>query len=567
MTAHQRPASFSSYDADLTALAAAKDAWVSLDVAERIRILREIKRLTCDVAEGWAETAARKKLLPEGSPLAGEEWMTGPLGVVAACDALISTLRGLDGLAYLKELPRRYLPFGQLAVNVVPADLRDKLLVSGISAEVWMQPGISETNLPDTVARAYSEDLPGKVALVLGAGNIASIAPLDCFQKLFQENQVVLLKMNPVNGYLIDYLKMALKPLIDRDALRIVPGDGAAGAYLCEHPLVEEIHITGSGQTHDAIVWGSGAEGAKAKAAGTPRNPRPVTSELGAVCPTIVVPVPWSAVDIAFQAEHIATQKLHNSGFNCIACQALVMPSDWPKKEALLAAVKRAISRHERPAYYPQTAARIAEFANAGRSERISRGDAPPFELLDHATPAHGDLEVFGPAMSLKEIKGEGEAYLRAAIAFANEHLHGTLGAMILIHSKTLRAIGKRRFDLLLAELRYGCIGVNVWSGAGFLLPQVPWGAFPGHSLDDIGSGIGVVHNALMFGKSERTVVRGPWAPFPRSFREGDASIMPKPPWFVTQKHAHRVARGLVSYYGKPAFSKLAAIAWYALRG
>lgn len=46
----------------------------------------------------------------------------------------------------------------------------------------------------------------GKLALVLGAGNVASIAPLDVLHKLFIENQVCLLKLNPVNDYLHDLL-------------------------------------------------------------------------------------------------------------------------------------------------------------------------------------------------------------------------------------------------------------------------------------------------------------------------------------------------------------------------
>jgi aldehyde dehydrogenase (NAD(P)+) len=54
-------------------------------------------------------------------------------------------------------------------------------------------------------------------------------------------------------------------------------------------------------------------QGRANKAAHTPINTRQITSELGAVCPTIVVPGPWSAADIRFQGEQVATQKLHNS--------------------------------------------------------------------------------------------------------------------------------------------------------------------------------------------------------------------------------------------------------------
>ncbi|MEO1704122.1 MAG: aldehyde dehydrogenase family protein, partial [Pseudomonadota bacterium] len=418
MNAHTELDHRAALDGDLAHLAAHKDAWARTSVAERIAILKDIRGRVVDVAEGWAETAARKKLLPEGSPLAAEEWMSGPYALLMACDALLETLRGMEGRAYLRGLPRRYLPNGQLALGVVPASVWDKLLLNGISAEVWMQPGVSEANLAEVTAPAYAvpeADRAGKVALVLGAGNIASIPPLDCLQKLFQEHQVVLLKMNPVNDYLTDYFRAALRPLIDIGALRIVEGDGAVGAYLTDHPLVEEIHITGAGATYDAIVWGAGEAGARNKAAGTPKNTRQITSELGAVCPTIVVPGPWSREDIAYQAENLATQKLHNSGFNCIACQVLVLPKDWDQKDALLAATKKVISKNTRLAYYPGAEDRLADF---GSGDVVERGDAPGLVVSPETTAAQAESEVFGPAMSLHEIAGEGEAYLREAIAY-----------------------------------------------------------------------------------------------------------------------------------------------------
>ena len=99
---------------------------------------------------------------------------------------------------------------------------------------------------------------------------------------------------------------------------------------------MDEIHITGSSRTHDAIVFGGGAEGAARKAAGQPVSTKRITSELGNVSPTIVVPGPWSERDLAFQAEHIATQKLHNGGFNCIASQVLITHDGWELGDRLL---------------------------------------------------------------------------------------------------------------------------------------------------------------------------------------------------------------------------------------
>ncbi|PLM80375.1 aldehyde dehydrogenase, partial [Klebsiella variicola] len=164
------------------------------------------------------------------------------------------TLEQLEEKTFLRRIPLRTLADGRLALRVVPGTLWDRLLLSGIRAEIWMQPGVTRAHLDRYAARAY--DIPpaarqGKLALVLGAGNVASIAPLDVLHKLFIENQVCLLKLNPVNDYLHDLLAQALAPLIAMDALRIVTGDAQAGAWLTSHPAVDEIHITGSRETHD----------------------------------------------------------------------------------------------------------------------------------------------------------------------------------------------------------------------------------------------------------------------------------------------------------------------------
>lgn len=574
---HQTEAWQTALDADLLALAAAKDHWAGTPVEQRIALLARVKDALMAVAAGWAGTAARKKRIPLQSSLVGEEWISGPYAVMAACNGLMQTLSGLQGKAFLAHLPRRQLVSGQLALRVLPHSIWDRLLLSGVTAEVWMRPEVNDANLAAHAAVAY--DVPaahrrGKVALVLGAGNVAAISPLDAFQKLFIENQVVLLKMNPVNDYLTDHLKAALRPLVECDALRIVKGDGAVGEYLTQHPLVEEIHITGAGATHDAIVWGPGSEGERNRASGTPRNRRRITSELGAVCPTIVVPGPWSSEDIAFQAEQLATQKLHNSGFNCVACQTLILSEGWDRTEALLGALRGVISRHgRREAYYPGSSQRTAEFAAHARGhETVDRGPNAPACVI--ANLDRGDTawlsrhEVFGPAMATKFIDATDPAeFLQRAIAHANQQLHGTLGANILIHPSTIRQIGRKRFEQFLCDLRYGTIAVNAWTGLGFLLSPCPWGGFPGATLQDPQSGIGTVHNSLMLEGTERTVVTAPWRPFPRGLLSLQLSLLPRPPWFITNRRQHVVGRLLTAFQYRPGWLKLPRIFMNAVGG
>lgn len=565
---------FDEYDAALADLNAAKDAWVKVTPEERIALLAGMKDGIMKVAEGWAETSARKKGLVPGTPISGEEWIAGPYATMAGVNAFMGTLNEIDEKAFVDHLPKRELSTGQLGVKVLPHSIWDRLLLSGVSAEVWMQKGVNQANLKKHAAIAYDvpvKDRVGKVALVLGAGNVAAITPLDVLQKLLLEDQVVILKMNPINDYLTDFYKIAMKPFIDSGYLRIVKGDAKGGAYLCDHPIVEELHITGSDATHDAIVWGVGAEGTANKKAGTPKNAKRFTSELGSVSPTIIVPGPWTAADIRFQAENIATMKLHNSGHNCIATQALVMPKGWSKGSALLDELKKVIAASTRPTWYPGAEGRLQSYAeHGGKVEKIARGrNAPSVVIGEISEDSYNrSCEVFGPALGIKELDAsDAEAFLVAAIDYANTELWGTLGANILIHPKTIRKIGKTRFEKILANFRYGTIGINGWCGLGFLITACPWGAYPGHTLEDIGSGIGTVHNAFMLENTEKVVVQAPWRPFPRGIMSGQFTLLPRPPFFITNKKQHRIGELLTRFQYKPSWFKLPRIFLNALLG
>ena len=567
-------------DRDLQALAQQRSAWVQTTVEERIALLRGIQHALKPVCQRWADLCVQHKGIRPGSPLAGEEWLSGPYGLMAYCNARVQTLGQVRGKHHLDALPKRRLANGQLAVRVLPSNWWERMLLSGISVDVWMQPGVTAHNLAEHTAALYDPASPvgktGKLALVLGAGNISSIAPLDALHKLFAENEVVLLKLNPINDYLQEVLEIALQPLIAKGLVRLARGAADVGQYLCQHPLVETLHITGAGASHDAIVWGPDPQ--KAKALGVPANTRQITSELGAVCPTIVVPGPWSDADIRFQAEHVATQKLHNAGFNCVACQVLVLPADWERKDAFVTALEQALRGSEaRGLYYPGSAERLQAFASQYPDiRRLQRGHAAAGEgdavllapLHSSSSPAATRSEVFGPALGICELPGSDPAdYLAQAIAYANDQLYGTLGANIVIHPATLARIGRPRLEALLADLRYGTIAINAWTGVGFMSPQATWGAFPGHTLQDVQSGIGVVHNSCLFDRPERTVVEAPFRPFPRNLGSAPFSLLPRPPWFITHRRARQLGQLMTAFQYQPRWRKLPRIFFHALLG
>jgi acyl-CoA reductase-like NAD-dependent aldehyde dehydrogenase len=408
------------------------------------------------------------------------------------------------------------------------------------------------------------------VALVLGAGNVAAITALDILHKLYTEGQVVIAKMNPVNAYLRPHFERIFTEFVGRGWLRFVDGGAAEGAYLAAHEGVDTIHVTGSDRTHDALVWGTDDRADRRRRADTPLLTKPFSSELGGVSPCIVTPGPWSAADFRHQAELIVTSKMNNSGHNCIASQVLVLPSEWDGTERLLTEIRTVLrALPPRSDYYAGASERLAAVRRAHpRAESHADGDSRLLvpDITDHDDPLI-TTEVFASALGVVRLPGATPAeFLRRAVDFANDTLPGTLGATLIVHPRTERENGPA-VELAIADLRFGTLGINCWSAVGFLLGYTPWGAHPGHTRQDIGSGIGFVHNAFMLEDIEKTVLRAPFAPAPRGLFAGSPSLSPRPPYFVTNRTARTTVERVTRFTAAPGITGLPAIFLSALRG
>ncbi|MFF8375828.1 aldehyde dehydrogenase family protein [Streptomyces sp. NPDC015661] len=545
-------------------------AWAACGRAERRELLERMHAATAEHAEAWVRAAVAYKRLPEDSPLIGEEWITGPYPVLTSLGALAASIGSLEeGSSPVDGFSFGRAPGGRVSVRVLPHGIWDQLLLNGFSAEVWMPPGVTKETVRRRagLAQLHPADTKG-VGVVLGAGNITSIPVLDVLYELYANNRVVALKLNPVTDGLLDVFGRVLGPLIDLGAVRILTGGADVGSYLVHHPKVGHVHMTGSAATHDAIVFGTGREGADRKKAGTPLLDKPVTSELGGVSPTIVLPGRWSEADLRYQAEHVATQKLHNGGYNCVASQVVVVSSDWAQKDRFLAHLRAALSDAPvRPAYYPGSDDRVATALESyPGAENIGAGRV----LIKDVDPAHPGpalaSEYFGPVLAVLELPGDARRFLAEAVRTANEEFAGTLGVNLIAHPGTVSALGPA-LDEAIAELRYGTVALNAWTGVGYLTATATWGAYPGHTLDDVQSGIGVVHNALLLDGPERTVVRGPFHPAPRALLHGRTTLSPKPPWFVTHRTAATTGRLLADFAAEPRWTALPKIFASALRG
>ncbi|MGK8521421.1 aldehyde dehydrogenase family protein [Nocardia asteroides] len=556
-------------DNALADLAAGEKAWAATPLRRRRELLDELHARTGRFAEDWVRAACVVKDLDRDSPLVGEEWMSGPLTLLQATAALSATIGALSaGRSPLTGITLREAPGGRVAVPILPVGVYNRLLLNGFRGEVWLRPGVD----PGAARRRaglgqLDPTATGGIGAVLGAGNITSIPPLDALYELFAHNRVVALKLNPITNPLFTVFEMVFEPLLELGVLRIITGGAEQGGYLVRHPDVAHVHMTGSAQTHDAIVWGHGAEGAERKKDHRPLLDKPITSELGGVSPTIVVPGEWSAADLRYQAEHVATQRLHNGGYNCVAAQTVVIGSQWDRKDEFLDELRLAMERApQRTAYYPGSDARVANaLAAYPEAERLGAGRV----LVDHLPPTGTPLlrtEYFSPVLGVVELPYAGGNFLHRAVDFANTELTGTLGANVIAHPTTIRRLG-RGFDRAIERLRYGAIAVNTWTGLAFLAPRAAWGAFPGHSIDDVQSGIGVVHNALLLDDVERTVVHGPFRPAPRSLLGGELALSPKPPWFVGNATAAVTGRRLTEFYAGANPARLPGVFLSALRG
>jgi hypothetical protein len=550
-------------------LSARAPAWLELSLEAKIELLDRLLADTRAVAAEWVEAACIAKRLSAAEPLAGEEWMAGPVSLLAMLRHLRRTLSDLHVHASVRlPGPVRTRSDGQAVAPVFPRTTIDRLLLRSVRADVWMDPAIAADEVTNTLAVIHSGARPAQpgVALVLGGGNVSSIPALDALSKLFADGRVVLLKLSPVNDYLTPLVSRALAALIEGGFLRVFP-DTPAARRMAAHPAITDVHVTGSVRTYNAIVFGDGTAGRARRARGERLIDKHVTAELGNVMPVIVVPGEWSHVEIAYQAEHIAAMLVNNAGFNCVAARVLVTWRDWPHRDALLDAIRRCLRATPlRAAYYPGAVGCFERFVGAHPETEmfghvceaeLPWAFIPGLDASAEAEPCFTTEPFCGLFAEVALAAESATAFVEAATAFANERLSGTLATSLLVQPASLRRdVGlARAVDRAVARLRYGFVGINLWAGVSFVLGTTTWGAFPAHRPEEIGSGVGVVHNALLIDRPQKTVGQGP-------FR-----TVLTPAWFARHRQANVLGRLAAELECKPSPRHLPPLVFAALRG
>jgi acyl-CoA reductase-like NAD-dependent aldehyde dehydrogenase len=556
-------------DRAVAAVRAKAREFARLSPRAKADLLRGVLPKIVDSGRDWVVAACRAKGISPSAPVAGEEWIAGPMVTVRNVRLLVESLEEIvrNGRPKLGRSARPR-PDGRMEVDVFPASPFDSLTATGFTCKVLLQEGVGQSDAVVKQASFYQKrDPEGEVALILGAGNVSSIPPMDALYKMFVDGAVCVVKMNPVNEWVGPFLEKTFEPFISRDFMRVVYGGGDAGAYLCQHADIDSIHITGSDKTHDLIVWGPpGPERERRKRDGDPLLKKRITSELGNVSPIAIVPAVYSDDELSFQARSVVSMVVNNASFNCNAGKMLVLPKGWPQRDTFMSLVAKSFAKvPPRKAYYPGAHDRYESLVHGHpRVDKFGQAseDALPWALIRDVDSSNGGevlfhTEPFCGILSQTEVGSNDPAeFLAEATRFCNDTLWGTLNATIVIHPRVESdASIARALEKAIVDLRYGSVAINHWPALVYGYVTPPWGGHPSATLKDIQSGLGWVHNTFMLEGIDKSVVRGP-------LRVGI-----KPAWFYDNTKTHVIGERLLHFEAAPSWLKAPALAIAGMTG
>mmetsp|Transcript_37849 Transcript_37849/g.62782 ORF Transcript_37849/g.62782 Transcript_37849/m.62782 type:complete len:543 (-) Transcript_37849:75-1703(-) len=500
------------------------EAWASLSYAEKLKLLYEIRDNGEKYAPEFAEASSKLRHYEDLPHMRPEGWGMGPGGLVCV-RYFITTYESLvrDGAA--PKLKMRTRPDGKKIALAFPISTLDKVAASGNYGEIWLE----ESSTGEQGACLQQKGCTG----LLGAGNYDF--PFELITKMFSDNRVAIYKANPVNAAVVDVLSKILAPLIDRKFLAIIKGSAAEGAFITQHPLIDDLLIVGAESTYNRIVWGPPDQQAANKKAGKKLCTKPFEAELGCVNPFIIVPGKWTSAEIKHHAAQIIGSKSMNSGHICASPGVIVVDAHWPQRKEFQDALREAWkSVKPVPLFYPGVAERCQKLKRSIKVfDEVEGGDKSEERIFVPNAPDDCILfkeETFGSVLTEKGLEGcngDPTTFLTEAVKWCNDSLWGTLTCTILIDPVTEKAIGRPALEGAIAALRYGAVGVNQWGLLIFGLP-LAWGAFPGSTPEDIQSGTApVMNNYFLLDKVEKSVLYSPFMSpgHPKLLSTGDLPV------------------------------------------
>jgi hypothetical protein len=505
-------------------LQSGRDVWLQTTLQERIDLLTVcLSGLELEAKE-WVLSACRARRYSLGGPEEGEEWLTGPVALMRYLRLLIRALES-EGQPPLPGTLQR--GEGQWVAEVFPSESRERALMPGVSGEVWMTPG-ADIEQGRIYRDRSSQPQEGRLCLVLGGGGVTSASPIDALYKMFAEDQVVLLKLSPLDAAIGPYIARAFWKFIELGFFTLVYGDEETGAKLAARPEIDTVHLTGSAETRQAL-----------EDAGV----RLDTVSVGGVNPIIVVPGEWSEDELAYQARQVATMVGTGGGASCAAAQSLLLPSGWPQRERFVTLLEEALSRLPcRPPIRPdaETAHRALQ-EHYPQARLLGAGVGLPWMVIPDV-PAHSHEPIltkeypFGVVGIIDVVARSTEDFLAAAVRLCNTSLPGEVCASLLVCAAALDS-NRSTVERAIGELEYGVIGLNIWPGVAMGLSVGTWGGKSAPS-----------RSGFLLDHPHKTVFRAP------------AHLRATPIWFVDRPGMARMGPSLASFAAEPRWRKVPRI-------
>jgi len=523
-------------DRSISSLRVSSKEFATIDNAKLITLFEECIQNIKSVAYYWATVAAENKGVTN-TIAEGEEWLGGPFASVFGIQYYIDSLKDLH-----KPLDEKLYNKENNTYKVFPNNNLEKIFFPFISAEVKFNKNISFKEIEKFRGFAMRYSHKPSTTLVLGAGNVSSIPLLDTIFHLVTKRSVVYLKLNPVNEYLLPVYEKIFENFIALGYIVVSKGSTEESKYMVNHKGIDHIHLTGSDETYENIVYGKKlSDNEKNLKTLSKINKTSFSSELGNVTPIIIHPGNWSTSELKHQARKIVTAKLNNGGFNCISAQIVVLPEGWKHTDKLMKYIKQYMKNiDDRYSYYPNSLEKLNNLEKDKNYERLNDLSCatPHLSREIKAYSKFETSEIWGTSIYFKQIPYNNEEdYAREVIDYCNNNLWGNLGATV-IFKKYNNKKQKPITNLYIEELKYGTVAINEWSAIGFIIPTLPWGGFSGNKDNDIQSGQDFVHNSLFFESAQNGIVYS-------KFR---MSNIIDPLWFVTNKKGKKVFKNLTYF-------------------
>jgi len=540
-------------DRNINTLRVKSKEFSTIENSKLISMLEESINNIKEIAYYWATVSAENKGVTN-TAAEGEEWLGGPFATVFGIQYYIDTLKDLNK-PLNQELFNKHLN----TYKVFPNNILEKIFFPFISAEIKFNKNIKFNEIEEFRGFAMRYKHEPSISLILGAGNVSCIPLLDAIYHLVAKRSVVYIKLNPVNEYLLPVYEKVFSNFISSGYMVITKGNVAESKYMTEHNGIDHIHLTGSDETYENIVYGRKLNNDEKKLKSLEKiNNKSFSSELGNVTPIIVHPGKWSNGELKFQARKIVTAKLNNGGFNCISAQIVLLPDKWKHTKKLMKYIKFYMNKvDDRLSYYPNSINVLNTLEKDKNYERLNAESCstPHLSREIKAYSKYETSEIWGTSIYFKKISYETDKdYAENAIKYCNETLWGNLGSTVLIKKYNSKKI-KPITDLYIENLKYGTVAINEWSAIGFIIPTLPWGGFPGNKDNDIQSGQDFVHNSMFFESPLNGIVYS-------KFR---MSNIIDPLWFVTNKKGKKVFKNLTYFQIDKSFINFIKLAFSAV--